>query len=136
MLVKSVDGEKETDSFASGEMLSVCLHIRFHRDIEKPNVGMAVLRHENGKTMVVYSTNTLRRNMSLGFVKEDTGVEVEFVQRLSLPEGEYFLTVAVTDTRDSRPYDWHENLKSFHLQKPDDSWDGAVDLNSQVIIRQ
>ena len=134
--VKSADRGEGAESFASGETISISLSIRFHHDLENPNVGMAVLTHENGTMMTVYSTNTLRRNMSLGFMKENTGIEVEFVQRLSLPEGEYFLTVAVTDPRDSRPYDWHENLKSFHLQKPDDSWDGTVDLNSQIIIRQ
>jgi ABC-type polysaccharide/polyol phosphate transport system ATPase subunit len=136
VLIKSSEQGKETDSFISGEMISICLLIRFHRDIENPNVGMAILGHENGKMMVVYSTNTLRRNMNLGFLKGNTDIEVEFIQRIPLPEGEYYLTVAITNSYDSGFYDWHENLKSFQIKKVDPRWEGAVDLNSEIIIRK
>ncbi|OGP88506.1 MAG: hypothetical protein A2156_03530 [Deltaproteobacteria bacterium RBG_16_48_10] len=135
VLIKSEQG-KEADSLTSGEMFSICLHIRFHQDIENPNIGIAILEHENGKVGIVYSTNTLRRKMNLGLFKRDTDIEAEFVQRVSVPDGEYYLTVAITDSRDSRFYDWHENLKSFQIKKLDSRWEGRVDLNSRIVIRK
>lgn len=74
--------------------------------------------------------------MNLGFLKRDTPIEIEFIQRISLPEGEYYLTVAITHSYDSRFYDWHENLKCFQITKVGDSWEGLIDLNSQIIIRK
>jgi ABC-type polysaccharide/polyol phosphate transport system ATPase subunit len=132
--IKSEQG-KETDSFISGEMISICLHIRCHRDIENPNVGVAILGHEDGKMTVVYSTNTLRRNMDLGLLIRNTDIEVEFVQWASLPVGKYYLTVAIASSDDSSCYDWHENLKSFQIKAVAPHW-GTVDLNSQIIIRK
>jgi hypothetical protein len=125
------------DSFISGERISICLHIRIRRDIENPNIGIAILGSGNGKMINVYSTNTLRRNMDLGFLKRNTDIEVEFVQRVSLPEGVYYLTVAITHSHDSRFfYDWHEYLKSFQIKRGGLHWEGTVDLNSQIIIRK
>jgi ABC-type polysaccharide/polyol phosphate transport system ATPase subunit len=134
VFIKSSEQGKETDTFLSGEMISICLRIRFNQDIENPNVGMAILGHENGKTIVVYSTNTLRKNMNLGFLKRDTDIELEFIQRVSLREGEYYLTAAITNSDSSRFYDWHDNLKSFWIKKVDPRWEEMVDLNSQIII--
>lgn len=134
VLIKSSEQGKKTDTFLSGEMISICLRIRFNQDIENPNVGMAILGHENGKTIVVYSTNTLRKNMNLGFLKRDTDIELEFIQRVSLREGEYYLTAAITNSDSSKFYDWHDNLKSFWIKKVDPRWEEMVDLNSQIII--
>ena len=134
VLIKSSEQGKETDTFLSGEMISICLRIRFNQDIENPNVGMAILGHENGKTIVVYSTNTLRKNMNLGFLQSDTDIELEFIQRVSLREGEYYLTAAITNSDSSKFYDWHDNLKSFWIKKVDPRWEEMVDLNSQIII--
>jgi ABC-type multidrug transport system ATPase subunit len=136
VLIKSSEQSKETDTFLSGEMISIHLRIRCHQDIENPNVGIAFLRQENGKMIVVYSTNTLRKNMNPGFFKRDTDIEVEFIQRIFLPEGEYYLTVAITHSHDSRSYDWHENLKFFQVKNVGHSWEGLIDLNSQIIIRK
>lgn len=136
VFIKSFEQGEETDSFVSGEMISICLHIRIQQDIENPNVGIAILAGGNGKITNVYSTNTLRRNMNLGFLKRNTDIDVEFVQRVSLPEGEYYLTVAITNSYDSRSYDWHENLKSFQIKREGGHWEGTVDLNSQIVIRK
>ncbi len=135
VLIRSEQGG-EADTFLSGERISISLRIRFHRDIENPNVGIAILEHGDGRGVVVYSTNTLRRKMYLGLLRKETEVEVEFVQRAFLPEGEYFLTVAITDPFDSRFYDWHECVKHFRIKTVDPSWDGRIDLNSQITIRK
>jgi len=131
--MKSEDGT-ETDSFLSGEMISIRLHIRFHKDIENPNVGIAILRQENGKMIVVHSINTLRKNMNLGLLKRNADIDADFIQRVSLPEGEYYLTVAIINSDGSRSYDWHDHLRTFRIRKLDPCWEAMVDLNSQIVI--
>ena len=74
--------------------------------------------------------------MNLGFLRKNTDIEVEFVQRLSLPEGEYYLTVAVVDSVNSRVHDWHDNLRSFHVKRVGTQWDGRINLDSQIIVRK
>jgi len=133
VLIKSERG-KETDSFISGEIISICLHIQFHRDIENPNIGISILGQENDKIIIFHCINTLRKNMNLGSLKRNTDIEVEFIQRASLPEGEYYLTVAVTNSDSSTFYDWHDYVKSFQIEKVDPRWEGKVDLNSQIIV--
>lgn len=131
--MKSEDGT-ETNSFLSGEMVSIRLHIRFHEDIENPNVGIAILEHKNGEMIVVHSINTLRKKMNLGLMKRNADIDADFIQRVSLPEGEYYLTVAITNSDGSRPYDWHDYLRTFRIRKVNPCWEGIVDLNSQVVI--
>lgn len=133
VLIRSEKGE-ETDSFVSGEKVSICLHVRFHEDIENPNVGMAILRNEKSKMILFHSINTLRKDMKLGFFRRNTDIEVEFIQRFSLPEGEYYLTAAITDPDSSRSYDWQDYLKSFRIKKADFQWEGLIDLHSDIII--
>jgi ABC-type polysaccharide/polyol phosphate transport system ATPase subunit len=131
--IKSEEGE-ETDSFISGEMISICLHIRLHQDIENPAVGMVITRFDNGCNILVYNTNTLWRDIKLGFFKEGVEFEVHFNQRVYLPEGKYYLNFGIGSTDASRVYDWHENLKSFQIKKGEICWEGTVNLNSQIVV--
>jgi ABC-type polysaccharide/polyol phosphate transport system ATPase subunit len=135
-LIKPFGQTNETDVFFPGERLSIRLRLRFHRDMKNPNVGIAILKYEQGKWFVAYATNTLRRKMNLGLLRKNTSVEVEFVQRLYLPEGQYYLTVAVVDSVNSKYYDWHDNLKSFRVEKAGTQWDGMINLDSQINIRK
>ncbi len=133
VLIKSEEG-KETDSFISGEMISICFHIRLHQDIENPTVGMIITRFDNGCSILIYNTNTLWRNIKLGFLKDGVEFEVHFNQRVHLPEGKYYLNVGIANTDASRLYDWHENLKSFQIKKGEICWEGTVNLNSQIVV--
>ncbi len=133
VLIKSEQG-KEADSLTSGEMFSVCLHIRFHRDIENPTVGMMISRFDNGMLILIYNTNTLWRNMNLGLFKSGMDIEIDFNQNVALPEGNYYLNVGVANSDVSTVYDWHENLKSFQIKRGDLRWEGTVNLNSQMVI--
>jgi teichoic acid transport system ATP-binding protein len=133
VLIKSEEG-KETDTFISGEMISISLHIRFHQDIENPTVGMMITRFDNGSGILIYNTNTLWRDIKIGFLKNGMEFEVHFNQRVCLPEGEYHLTIGIGNTDASRVYDLHENLKSFQIMRGAFRWEGMVDLNSQIII--
>ena len=134
VFIKSSEQGKETDTFLSGEMISICLRIRFNQDIENPTVGMIITKFDDGCAVLIYNTNTLWRNINLGCFNSGMEFEVHFDQRVSLPEGKYYLNVGIANTDASKLYDWHENLKSFQIMMGDLSWKGTADLNSQIII--
>jgi hypothetical protein len=136
VLIKSSEKGKEIDTFLSGEMVSICLRIRCHQDIENPAVGMVIMKFDEGCGVLIYNTNTLWRNMNLGCFNRGVEFEVHFNQRVSLPEGRYYLNVGIANTDASRVYDWRENVKSFQIMTGDFRWKGTVDLNSQIIVVQ
>lgn len=133
VLMRSEEG-KETDTFMSGEIVSFCLLIRLNQDIENPNVGIAILKYEEDKPILFYSTNTIKKDINFGLCKKDSEMEITFIQKISLPEGKYYLTLAVTDPTGLKFYDWQENLNSFWVKKKDYSWDGEINLDSQIKV--
>jgi ABC-type polysaccharide/polyol phosphate transport system ATPase subunit len=134
VLIRSSEKGKETDAFISGEMVSVCLRIRCHQKIDSPSVGMMIMKYDDGYGALIYNTNTLWRNMNLGCFNSGMEFEVRFNQRVSLPEGNYYLNVGIANTDASKLYDWQENRKSFRIMMGDLRWKGQVDLNSQIVI--
>jgi ABC-type polysaccharide/polyol phosphate transport system ATPase subunit len=131
-----IRGEKgqETVSFTSGDLVSICLNIRFHRDIKNPAVGILITTFDNGREKLIYSTNTLWRNIRLGAFKEGMDIKIDFNQSIPLPEGRYYLNVGIANSDVSTLYDWHEHLKCFQIKKAALRWEGTVDLNSQIIL--
>jgi lipopolysaccharide transport system ATP-binding protein len=132
--IKSSEKGEETDTFISGEMVSICLRIRCHQNIENPTVGLMIMKVDGGGNVVIYNTNTLWRNMNLGRFNSGAEFEVHFNQRISLPEGKYYLNVGIGNTDASKVYDWRENVKSFQIMVGDLPWKGMVDLDSQIVI--
>jgi hypothetical protein len=115
-------------------MVSICLRIRCHQNIENPTVGLMIMKVDGGGNVVIYNTNTLWRNMNLGRFNSGAEFEVHFNQRISLPEGKYYLNVGIGNTDASKVYDWRENVKSFQIMVGDLPWKGMVDLDSQIVI--
>ena len=134
VLIKSSEKGRESDTFISGEMASVRLRIRCNQKIDSPSVGMIIMKDHEGNGVLIYNTNTVWRNMNLGCFDSGTEFEVHFNQRLSLPEGKYYLNVGVANTDASKLYDWQENRKSFQIMMGNLGWKGQVDLNSQIVI--
>jgi ABC-type polysaccharide/polyol phosphate transport system ATPase subunit len=131
VIIRAETGE-ETGLFHTGALISFCLSIRFHNKVKDPTVGILIMQYDEGKMIEVYSTNTLWQKIRLGLFKKDKEVEVDFVQRIPLPEGEYYLTAAIADREASCFYDWRENLKSFRIIQERKDWKGKVNLNSQI----
>lgn len=128
--------EEETNTFTSGEGMSICLKIRFHRDVEGPIVGFYIRKCKGDQLIDVYGTNTRWKNIELGSFKRGEEIEVKFLQRLSLPEGIYYTLAAIADAEETKFYDWQENVKTFIVKKEDSLWTGMIDLNSQVLINR
>ena len=130
------ENEDETDTFTSGEGMSICLKIRFHRDVEGPIVGFYIRECKGDQLLNIYGTNTRWKKIELGSFERGEEVEVRFLQRLSLPQGIYYMVAAIADGEETKFYDWQENVKSFIVKKEDSLWTGIVDLNSQVLINR
>ena len=128
--------EEETNTFTSGEGMSICLKIRFHRDVEGPIVGFYIRKCKGDQLIDIYGTNTRWKNIELGSFKRGEEIEVKFLQRLSLPEGIYYTLAAIADAEETKFYDWQENVKTFIVKKEDSLWTGMIDLNSQVLINR
>jgi ABC-type polysaccharide/polyol phosphate transport system ATPase subunit len=136
VLIKSSESGKEIDTLFSGEMISICLRIRCHKNIENPVVGIMIMKFDDGCGRVIYNINTLWRNMNIGRFNQSTKFEVHFDQVVILPEGKYYLNVGIANADASKIYDWHENLKSFQIMMRELRWEGTVDLNSRIVVVQ
>jgi len=128
--------EEETNTFTSAEGMSICLKIRFHRDLEGPIVGFYIREYKGDRLLNIYGTNTRWKNIELGSFERGEEIEVKFLQRLSLPEGIYYTLAAIADAEETKFYDWQENVKTFIVKKEDSLWTGMIDLNSQVLINR
>jgi ABC-type polysaccharide/polyol phosphate transport system ATPase subunit len=134
VIIRGSDGE-ERSLFSSGDVMSIGVRIRFHRQLQDPIIGISISSRESGKLSLIYNTNTRWKELNLGLSKEEDEIEIDFSQRLSLPKGEYYVSAGVSDSEGSRFYDCQEHAKSFRISKSHQVWEGIVDLNSQVTVR-
>jgi len=133
VVLKSEKGE-ETNMFNSGERMSVCLKIRFHRDVEDPIIGFYIRKYEGSQPLDIYGTNTRWKNIELGSFGKGEEIEVKFLQTIPIPKGTYYIVVAIANSDETRFYDWHENIKTFTIKNEDRLWTGIINLTSQILI--
>jgi len=133
VVLKSEKGE-ETNMFNSGERMSVCLKIRFHRDVEDPIIGFYIRKYEGSQSLDIYGTNTRWKNIELGSFGKGEEIEVKFLQTIPIPKGTYYIVVAIANSDETRFYDWHENIKTFTIKNEDRLWTGIINLTSQILI--
>ena len=133
IVLKNEKGQ-ETFTFHSGDMLSICLKIQFHRDLKDPIVGFYIRQYDGDHSIDIYGTNSRWKNIELGSIKKGKGIEVKFLQRIPIPEGTYYIVVAIANSDGTRFYDWHENIKTFMIKNEDRLWTGIINLTSQILI--
>jgi ABC-type polysaccharide/polyol phosphate transport system ATPase subunit len=133
--LKNEKGE-ETNIFNSGERMSIFLKIRFHRDIEDPIIGFYIRKCEENHFLDIYGTNTRWQDIELGLIKTGEEMEVNFSHSLVVPEGTYYLLVAVADSEETKFYDWQENIRTFTVKSEDTSYTGIMNLNSQIFVNR
>lgn len=127
---------EETDIFDSGEQVSIRFKIRFHDDVDEPIVGFYLRKLGDGEMGEIYGINTFWKNIHTGFFKKGEEVEVGFSQRIPLPEGEYYITAAISRSDQREFYDCQENVKCFMVRNHEGQWVGAVNLDSVVTIQK
>jgi ABC-type polysaccharide/polyol phosphate transport system ATPase subunit len=111
----------------AGQLVRVCLTIRFHAPVDEPMVGM-LLRNRNG--IDVFGTNTRIAGLVTPSVKPGEAIQCEFAFVCSLPRNEYTLTVA-SQNPDGTSQDWRDDVLSFTVANPREIA-GLVELETQI----
>jgi lipopolysaccharide transport system ATP-binding protein len=99
--------------FRVGEPWTVRLRYRASQRIEEPTFGLAVHRSDG---VHVCGPNTQLAGLSIPFTDGEGDVWYH-VDSLSLLEGSYLLSVAITNQADTVTYDYHDRLYPFKVRQ-------------------
>lgn len=109
-----LDGEgKEQKAFGTGEMLVVEICYRAARRMERPVFGLAIHRSDG---IHVAGPNTQFNEYEIPWI-EGVGTVQYTVPHLPLLEGTYYISVAAHDARESKIFDYHDQLYSFRVYR-------------------
>jgi ABC-2 type transport system ATP-binding protein len=109
------DGEgHQKDRFEPGDHLGFEVVLEPHEPITDPVVGVAIYNHLD---TLMYGTNTMLRNVSIGTVDRRKRVRFDF-GNVPMVEGQYFVTVAVHNRDETVQYHWLERQLSFKVFSP------------------
>lgn len=111
--VEFFDGEGLTSTvFDTGDPMTVRLHYRARKRVERPVFGIAIHRNDN---LHINGPNTKTSNYPIEYV-EGCGAIDFLVDSLPLLEGKYLFSAAVYDYSCTHPYDHHDRLYPFSVQ--------------------
>src|SRR5581483_4072693 len=100
--------------FETGEFIVVHLDALFHRDVDRPKVGILV---RNRIGIDVFGTNTVLEGVEFGTISRGSTVHVEFSFACLLAQHEYTLTVA-SQYDDGTAQDWIDDAITFRVSNP------------------
>jgi lipopolysaccharide transport system ATP-binding protein len=103
---------KESSNFVSGDPMKIRISYHAAKEVEDPVFGIAIYTDNN---IHCYGTNTDLKGMSIKKIKGDGYIELA-IDRLTMHEGKYLLTVAV-HSRENVPYDWLDKQFSFNVAR-------------------
>ena len=108
----AADGDIHFDLLAGHEALTIYLKVRFHRDVEKPNVGWAIASKE---AIVFAGSNTMMKNIALPPARAGEIWVYAVNMEPRLCGGEYFLNIGVGEC-DEENWTFLDNRRSLvHL---------------------
>jgi lipopolysaccharide transport system ATP-binding protein len=130
--------DREVQSVISNQMVQLAISLVFLEQFDDPHIGFKI-RNRTGE--VIFETNTACMKQAIGPVERNTPLEVRFQFAVPLSEGEYTVTVGVSDSafgegqfKRTLVY-LHDTaiLKVLH-NKEAALWAGLVNLNPLVTI--
>ena len=101
---------KETSNFISSDPMKIRISYFSEKEVEDPIFGIAVYTDTN---VHCYGTNTDLKGVRIIKIKGAGHIDL-CVERLTMQEGKYLLTVAV-QSRDNVHYDWLDKQFSFNV---------------------
>jgi hypothetical protein len=111
--VRFLDGEgRERQRFRTGESMTVEMHYRTEERVEQPVFGLAI--HRSDGTHIT-GPNTRLAGIEIPYI-EGLGKVTYTAHTLSLLEGAYTVSVAVTSSTDEEMYDYHDRLYPFRIR--------------------
>lgn len=123
--VRLLDGSgQERQLFRVGEPLTVEIHYRAERRVERPVFGLAIHR---GDGTHITGPNTQFAGYEIPWI-EGEGVVQYTVSSLPLLEGTYYVSVAAHNWEDTEMYDYHDRLYPFRVLPSERERYGIVTL--------
>ncbi len=111
--VEFLDGEgNPTWFFATGDPLTIRLHYRAHRRIERPVFGVGL---HLGESVHITGPNTRFAGLDIPYIEGDGIIEYR-VRELNLTRGVYLVSVAVSDHSLTHLYDYHDRLYRLEVR--------------------
>jgi len=104
-----------TKVFATKRPMHIRVHVVAHQPIRDPVVGIRI-DHLHG--LMLWGTNTRRRHHTISLLDGPATVDIE-IPALSLLEGVYDLTVAVSDHTEAHPFDHWDRRIRFEVRQTD-----------------
>ena len=106
---------KEIYTINAGEEITFNFKVKFNESIENPIFGI-IIKNENGE--IVYGINTNWKYIKTGIFEKGEVAKVEFVQRMTLIDGIYYVSPAVSHHDGLIMCDWKENMLKFKVISP------------------
>lgn len=126
------DDGQPSQTWQSGDVVTICYDVRFDASITTPHYGMALTRLDGVR---VYGTNTIYRGLPVVPRSMGDVVRIEFRMRLRLVAGNYYLTVGCVDLRQDKPVFLHRRRDMLVLRVlPAGHATGVVDLDAHVQV--
>jgi len=134
-----VDG-KDVSSVVSESVLTVRVRVAFDKAFSDPHVGFQI---KDPRGEAIFMTNTFCMRRSIGAVQAGDRLEVDFIFRAAMFEGQYTLTVGVANEglfegRFRQSLVRVENALTFSVLKNHDAiiWNGIYNLDPECEIRK
>jgi lipopolysaccharide transport system ATP-binding protein len=124
-LLDSAGQEKQL--FGVGEPLTVEMHYRAERRVERPVFGLAIHRSDG---ILVTGPNTQFGGCQIPWIMGEGRVHYT-VPALPLMEGLYYLSVSSHDWQDTNMYDYHDRLYPFRVLPSEGERYGVVTLKGK-----
>jgi ABC-type polysaccharide/polyol phosphate transport system ATPase subunit len=129
--VRLLGDDGPSDSFATGDTLTIEVAIDAHRQVETPIFGIAIHSVEGA---LVYGTNTRLDDLALDHLLGVATAQFT-IANLPLHEGRFAVTVAVHSWDESTVYEWLDRCIEFSVF-PKVSGIGLVDLSGSWAVER
>ncbi len=123
---------KESEVFDTGDTLTIEIHYYASQKIEQPVFGIGI--HRSDGTHIT-GPNTKFAGYDISAI-EGRGVVRYTVSSLSLLEGTYHLSLAVTDRHMVEMFDYHGRMYSFRVLPSQEEQHGVVSLGGQWLLTE
>lgn len=121
----------ENINIDTSSTLKIEFDVNFLREIDGPVVGLEIRNQNN---IIVFSTNTLLKQIYLKKLKGRQRFVFEIEQKLAL--GKYFVSPAVCDATCQVFYDWQDDMASFILAGRGENAGGLCDFDHRIYVQK
>lgn len=98
--------------FKPGEQVNISVLFEARKEIASPHFGIAIFRHDY---IYCYGPNTMFDGVDIERLTSGKGsFSIKYEEFLLLP-GEYYISIAIWDPDENRPYDYHCGCYKFDI---------------------